>query len=218
MFTNREEAGNLLTAKLIAYKNNKEAVIVTIPRGGVPVGFVIAKQLNLPLEIVLSKKIGHPFHKEFAIGAVTLNNIILSPNVTNISKIYIEKETEYIRDILKQRYKLYYNNKLPLVLAGKTVIIVDDGVATGNTLISSIELISEQNPSQIIVALPVGPPSVIKKINDLTSVNKVICLLTPHNFQAVGQFYIEFNQVNDNEVIRLLKEVNADKNSKEKQV
>ena len=127
-----------------------------------------------------------------------------------VSKDYIKKETEHIRDILKQRYKLYYGDKLPLTLSGKMVIIVDDGVATGNTLISSIALINEQNPSQIIVALPVGPPSVIKKINDLPSVNKLICLLTPHNFQAVGQFYAEFNQVNDNEVIRLLKEVNAD--------
>ncbi|MCK5400334.1 MAG: phosphoribosyltransferase [Flavobacteriaceae bacterium] len=209
MFTTREEAGNLLAVKLIDYSNNKDAVIVAIPRGGVPLGYVIAKKLNLPLEIVLSKKIGHPFHKEFAIGAVTSESIALSEAANGISAEYIEKETERIRDLLKQRHNWYYDNKEPLKLNDKVVIIVDDGVATGNTLISSIKLIQQEQPSQIIVALPVAPPSALKKIKELPSVNDTICLLTPKNFQAVGQFYNDFKQVNDEEVIQLLKEANV---------
>jgi len=205
MFVNREEAGNLLAKELEDYKNNKDAVIVTIPRGGVPIGYIIAKQLKLPLDIVLSKKIGHPLHKEFAIGAVTLNDIILSDDASNVSTEYIETETKRIRSVLKQRLNWYYGNKTPLNLKGKIVILVDDGVATGNTLISSIKLIEQQKPSQIIVGLPVGPPSTIKKIRELASVKKTICLLTPYYFQAVGEFYQEFNPVDDKEVINLLK-------------
>ena len=210
MFTNREEAGNLLAEKLVDYSNNKEAVIVTIPRGGVPVAYVIAKKLNLPLEIVLSTKIGHPYNKEYAIGAVTLKSRILNDFVPDVSELYIEEETERIRELLEQRYQWYYSDKKPLILKGKTVILVDDGVATGNTLISSIKLIQLQQPSEIVVALPVAPPSALKKIKELPYVHTTICLLAPSNFSAVGQFYEDFNQVSDNEVIQLLKEANED--------
>ncbi len=208
MFLNREEAGNLLADKLINYSNNKDAVIVAIPRGGVPVGAIIAKRLNLPLEIVLSKKIGHPFNREYAIGAVTLKSRILSDSVPGISKRYIEEETAKIRKILEQRYQTYYGKQTPLNLKNKDVIIIDDGVATGNTLISSVQLIELQQPSSIIVALPVAPPNALKKIKKLDAVSITICLSTPLNFQAVGQFYEDFNQVNDQEVIKLLKETN----------
>jgi putative phosphoribosyl transferase len=205
MFVNREEAGKLLAKELVDYKNKKDAVIVTIPRGGVPLGYIIAKELKLPLDIVLSKKIGHPLHKEFAIGAVTLNDIILSEAADTVSTEYIEAETTRIRTVLKQRQNWYYGNKTALNLKDKLVILVDDGVATGNTLISSIKLIEKQKPSQIIVGLPVGPPSTIKKIRALPYVNKTICLLTPYYFHSVGEFYETFNPVDDKEVIRLLK-------------
>ncbi len=208
MFKDRIEAGEQLANKLLEFKNNKNAVVVTIPRGGLPIGYVIAKKLNLQLEIVLSKKIGHPLHKEFAIGAVTLNDIILSENARDISNNYIDNETSRIRTILKQRQGMYYGVSTPASFKDKIVILVDDGVATGQTLISSINLIHQQQPSQIIVALPVGPPSVITKINNMASVKNTICLLTPFNFQAVGQFYKEFYQVDDSEVVRLLKEAN----------
>lgn len=205
MFVNREEAGKLLAKELENYKNVKDAVIVAIPRGGVPIGYIIAKHLKLPLEIVLSKKIGHPLHKEFAIGAVTFNDIILSDDAATASEAYINDETKRIRILLKQRQDWYYGNKIPLNFKDKIVILVDDGVATGNTLISSIKLIEQQKPSQIIVGLPVGPPSTIKKIRELACVKKTICLITPYYFQAVGEFYEEFNPVDDEEVIRLLK-------------
>jgi len=208
MFANREEAGNLLAEKLINYCNNGEAVIVAIPRGGVPVGSVMSKKLNLPLEIVLSKKIGHPFNKEYAIGAVTLKNRTLSDSNLGISKLYIEEETERVRAILKQRYQLYYGTKKPIKLKGKIVILVDDGVATGNTLISSIDLIQLQEPSSIIVALPVVSHTALKNIKNMPNVLLTVCLLVPRDFRAVGQFYEEFNPVSDIEVVKLLKETN----------
>jgi len=208
MFKDRTDAGLLLAKALSHYHNNKDAVVVTIPRGGIPIGYVISKELHLPLDIVLSKKIGHPLHKEFAIGAVTLNDRVLSDTADHVSHMYIEEETNRIRAILKKRRDGYYDTRKPISFKNKIVIVVDDGVATGNTLISSIKLIEKQKPSQIIVALPVGPPSVIEKIKNIPYVNDTICLLVPANFHAVGQFYKNFNQVNDNEVVRLLKKAN----------
>lgn len=208
MFKDRYEAGNLLAKELKDFSQNKNAIIITIPRGGLPIGFTLAKALQLPLDIVLSKKIGHPLHKEFAIGAVTLNDRLLTDDAEHVSKEYIEEETTKIRRLLKQRHDQYYGNTSPLSLKDKIVIVVDDGVATGQTLISSINLIEQQNPSQIIVALPVGPPSVIKKIRAMASIKKTICLISPIDFQAVGQFYEAFNPINDLEAIRLLRKSN----------
>lgn len=214
MYTNREEAGKLLANKLTNYKDNKEVVIVAIPRGGVPVGYEISNKLNVPLEIVLSKKIGHPFNKEYAIGAVTIENSILSDAADEVSPVYIYDETEQMRALLKQRHQLYYGDKKPLPLKDKIVILVDDGIATGNTIISCIQLIQLQKPSKMIVALPVAPNSSLRKIREMPEVNEVICLSAPVNFQSVGQFYEDFDQVNDNEVVALLKKANEDFNFK----
>lgn len=204
-FTDREQAGELLAEKLIDYKNNKNMVVVAIPRGGVSVGFRIAIHLNVPLELVLSKKIGHPFNKEYAIGAVTLKSRILSEVEKDVSQEYIDGETKRIRTLLNNRILEYYGRKLPLKLTSKIVILVDDGVATGNTLISSIKLIQQENPAEIIIALPVAPKSTLDKIKRMSNVNKVFCLMVPEYFQAVGQFYEEFYQVSDAEVVRLMK-------------
>lgn len=208
MYTNREEAGNLVAEKLLQYKANKDVVVVTIPRGGVVTGYAIAKKLALPLEIVLSKKIGHPFGKEYAIGAVTLKNSILSDAALEVSQVYIHDETEQIRKLLKQRLESYYGDRKPLDLKDKIVILVDDGIATGNTMISCIQLIEMQNPSKLIVALPVAPSSEFRKIKEMDEVDEAICLSTPVNFQSVGQFYEEFNQVDDKKVIELFKKAN----------
>ena len=204
MFKNRVEAAKLLLKKLTRFANHKEVVILTIPRGGVPIGKILSDSLNVPLDLVLSKKIGHPFHKEFAIGAVTFSDIILRPESAEVPKVYIDKETKRIRELLDKRQKLYYGKRKPIDLTNKIVIITDDGVATGNTLISCIKLIKKQNPKEIIVALPVSPPGTLKTIKELREVNEVICLLIPDNFFAVGQFYEDFSPVSDNEVINLL--------------
>lgn len=209
MFANRKEAGEMLYKELINYKNNENAVIVSIPRGGVSIGYTLSEKLKLPLELVLSKKIGHPLNKEFAIGAVTLESVILDPEVASeVSELYIENEVDSLRDILRLRQNWYYGFREPMNLKDKIVIIVDDGVATGNTLISSIQLIQKQQPKEIVIALPVAPKSTLDKIKKITMVNNIICLDTPRNFQAVGQFYDDFGQVEDEEVIELMKKAN----------
>lgn len=202
-FKNRIDAANQLAEKLNKYKNT-DAIILAIPRGGVPIGHDIAKKLNLPMDLVLSKKIGHPLHKEFAIGAVTLNCIVLSDDASQVSKEYILEETENIRKQLRKRYEDYYGKKTPMELKGKLLIIVDDGIATGNTILSTIQMLHSEKPKEIIVAIPVAPRSTLEKLQNNTFVDKVICLYAPTNFRAVGQFYRNFDQVNDLKVKELL--------------
>jgi len=210
MFFDRNEAGSLLANKLQKYRN-ENAVILAVPRGGVPLGYIIAKELSLPLEVILSKKIGHPFHKEYAIGAVTLNSRILSEAADEISVNYIEDETKKIRKLLKKRYNKYYKNRKPIDFKDKSLIVVDDGIATGNTILSTIEMLSQENPAKIIVAIPVAPTSAIKKLQNSEFIKEIICLSTPINFRSVGQFYKNFNQVEDKEVEIFLKKANSAK-------
>ena len=203
MYKDRTEAGNLLVTKLRDYSNT-DAIILAIPRGGIPLGYIISEKLKLPLEVVLSKKIGHPLHKEFAIGAVTLNSSILSDAAADISPLYIQEETKRIRNLLQKRYDEYYGNRKRLELKDKILILVDDGIATGNTMLSIIKMLHDEQPKKIVVAIPVAPYDSIKKLQASPYVDEVICPLIPEYFQAVGQFYQNFDQVEDFEVKRLL--------------
>ena len=203
IFKDRIEAGNLLADKLKPYKSDT-AVVLAIPRGGVPIGYEIAEQLNLPLEVVLSKKIGHPLHKEYAIGAVTMKNKILSDAASEVSANYIEEETKRIRALLSKRYKDYYGQRKPLQLKNKTLIVVDDGIATGNTILSTIAMLKDEQPKKIIVAVPVASQSALQKLQNSAVIDEVICLTVPTHFRAVGQFYQNFDQVDDLEVKALL--------------
>ena len=209
MFQDRTDAGIQLAEKLTFYKN-RDVVVLAIPRGGLPLGAIVAKALNAPLDVALIKKIGHPNNKEYAIGAVSLESVITSDTV-NIPKRYIEEETSQIRDLLTQRYKQYYKEGKPHDLMDKVVIIVDDGIATGNTLLATVELIHKHKPKASVVAIPVAPPSSLNKLEDSPHVNEVICLETPYNFMAVGQFYEEFDAVSDQEAIEILLETNKNK-------
>lgn len=203
IYKDRKEAGKLLADKLKNYSHTN-AVILAIPRGGVPVGYVISQKLNLPLEIVLSKKIGHPLHEEYAVGAVTLKSSILSDAAADIYPLYIEKEIESIRSLLKKRFKDYYGNRKPINLKGKILILVDDGIATGNTILSIIKMLRDEKPEKVVVAIPVAPKDSVKKLKALDGVDEVICLHIPNYFMAVGQFYQNFDQVDDQEVKLLL--------------
>lgn len=204
MFKNRNEAASLLAKKLKTYKNSN-GVVMAIPRGGVPIGFVIAKELSLPLELVLSKKIGHPYSPEFAIGSVTLQGVVIDERTHDVSMDYIQEEVARLKKILKEKFNLYMGHKKPVDLKNKTVIIVDDGIATGNTIIATIEAIKKSWPKRIIIAVPVAPPRTVDKISDL--VDEFVCLDMPDDFHAVGQFYEDFSPVEDEEVIRLLHEL-----------
>ncbi len=205
MFKDRFDAGRQLAKALQHYKN-REGVILAVPRGGVEIGYIVAKELELPLEVVLSKKIGHPLHSEFAIGAVSMEGLVVTQR-PDVSDEYIRTETKRLRHLLQARHKKYYGDREPANLEGKIVIVVDDGIATGNTLLSTVELIRHHNPRWVVIAIPVAPPDSLLHIENASGVDEVVCLLTPHDFYAVGQFYKNFDQVEDDEVVRLLQEV-----------
>jgi putative phosphoribosyl transferase len=205
----RREAALKLIPLLSKYKG-EQGVVLAVPRGGVPVAYDIANYLNMPIELLMTKKIGHPTHPEFAIGAVSMKGYILEENL-HVSSAYIAKEIETIRTSMKQRYKKFMGDRKPLDLRNKTIIIVDDGMATGNTILASLEMLKQQEPKKIIVAVPVAPLETVDKMN--TQVDELICLYTPQPFGGVGLHYQNFEQVSDNEVIRLLKKANHFENA-----
>ena len=201
MLRNRQEAAELLVKKLQAYKN-KNGIVLAVPRGGIPIGYIIAQELGLPLEIILSKKIGHPLSPEFAVGSVTLQGYVKDKRSRDVSDDYIKQDAERIQKELVARYKLFMGNRKPTDLRGKIVIVTDDGIATGNTLEATINSIRQSNPEKIVVAVPVAPPDAADRFRMLA--DEFICLMEPYGFSAIGQFYSDFSQVSDEEVIELL--------------
>jgi predicted phosphoribosyltransferase len=197
----RTEAGFLLSEKLKKYQDTN-SIILAVPRGGVPVGFVISKILHLPLDIVLAKKIGHPSNKEFAIGAVSMDSMILDEH-SDIPKKYIDNEIIRLRQQLDEKYGRYMGDRKPLAIENKNVILVDDGIATGNTLLSCITMLRKKNPSKIIVAVPVLPFDTVPLFEK--NADEFIYLTASKYFRGVGSFYEEFNQVEDEEVIQMLR-------------
>lgn len=204
MFKNRNEAATLLAEKLEHYKN-KNGIVLAVPRGGVPIGYIIAEKLGLPLEIILSKKIGHPLSPEFAIGAVTLQGLVSYDRMSDVSESYIKEEANRIQKELAVKYKLFMGDRKPTDLEGKIVIITDDGIATGNTLAATIDTIRKSNPEKIVVAVPVAPPDTADRFRNLA--DEFICLDEPYGFSAIGQFYYDFSQVSDEEVKELLNKI-----------
>ncbi|MGI9542927.1 MAG: phosphoribosyltransferase [Cyclobacteriaceae bacterium] len=209
IYKDRSEAAFLLAEKLRKYRG-KDGVVVAIPRGGLPVGYVLARYLDFPLDIALTKKIGHPSNKEYAIGSVSLEGRIIGEEV---APEYIEAETARLREALCERYQLYRRDRSPIDLRSKIVIVTDDGIATGNTMLATIELVKAQEPLKVVIAVPVAPPSTIDYMKG--KVDEMICLQTPEGFGAVGQFYENFESVSDDEAVALLERAKA---GKEKQL
>jgi len=197
MFTDRIEAGILLAAKLKKYKD-EPGIILAVPRGGVPVAYAVATELDFPVEVVLTKKIGHPMNKEYAIGAASLTDYFVEPH-ENVSDAYIQQELIRIRKRLGEMYARFMGEEKPASLEGKTVIVIDDGIATGNTILSTIQVLRKSNPGKIIIAVPVAAQSAVDKISRVA--DEVITVITPHIFHGVGAFYKDFSQVSDEEVI-----------------
>ncbi len=200
MFKDRLEAGHLLADKLKKYIYS-DAIILAVPRGGVPVASVIAKELSLPLELVLTKKIGHPNNKEYAIGAASLTDYFVIPH-ENIPEKYVEDELKKIRVRLLEMQRLFMGNKPPVNIKGKIVILVDDGVATGNTLLGTVRVLKKNSPKKIIIAVPVASESAIKKLSN--EVDEIVTALIPKDFYGVGVFYENFEQLKDEEVLTYL--------------
>jgi putative phosphoribosyl transferase len=204
MFIDRFDAGAKLAEKVKKYKNTN-AVILAIPRGGLEVGYVLAKETNLPLDVILIKKISHPLNPEFAIGSVSLSGRIINHDVV-VPQRYIEAETIKIREGLKKKYERYFGEREPASLKGKTVILTDDGIATGSTMLAAIDLVREQRPKEIAIAIPVSPWETLEKLK--LEADEVICELVPPYFHGVGEFYNHFLQVPEAEAISLLRKAN----------
>jgi len=204
LFKNRHEAGKKLAEKLKKYKNKKDVIVLGIPRGGVEVAFDIAKLLKVPLSIVVTKKIGHPTESEFAIGAVSPGNYIVDEGYSKkAGEKYIKKTVREMNREIKRRYKTYTRGKLPQI-KNKVAIVVDDGLATGYTMLAAIKYVKSKNPKKIIIAVPVSAQDSFEKVKAM--VDEVICLHIPAFFGAVGSFYQDFLQLEDEEVKSYLKE------------
>jgi putative phosphoribosyl transferase len=200
MFRDRQQAGLLLAAKLKKYKNDA-GIVLAVPRGGVPVAYAVASELGFPVEVVLTKKIGHPTNKEYAIGAASLTDYFIVPH-QNVSEEYIQQELKKVRSRLKEMYVRFMGDKEPGKLEGKTVIIIDDGIATGNTLLGTVDILRKSKPGKIIIGVPVASEAAVQKLAE--KVDEVVAVLVPQVFYGVGAFYEDFEQVSDEEVMYYL--------------
>ncbi len=203
-FIDRYDAAMQLATKLEKYKN-EDGVILAVPRGGVPIGYYLAKHLDFTLDLLMTKKLGHPANDEFAIGAVGIESIIIE-EAYQIPKEYIQQQTKRIRQELIERYKKFMGDREPAVLKNKIVIVIDDGVATGRTILATLRMLRSREPKKLVVAVPVASQEAAEKIKK--EVDDFICLYTPKTFYGVGRFYDDFSQTTDEEVIALLKELN----------
>jgi putative phosphoribosyl transferase len=211
IFSNRTQAGQMLATKLTDYANNPDTIVIGLTRGGVPVAYEIAKALNLPLDICIIRKLGVPGNDELAIGAVASDGIrVLNEHIITefgISQETIEAVTTRELGELQRREQVYRSNRPPISLANKTVILVDDGVATGSTMRVAIAIIQQEKPKSIVVATPVAPIKVYQQLQTLVS--SVVCLLTPEPFYNVGFRYEDFSQVTDEQVRCLVEQLDS---------
>lgn len=207
-FTDRVEAGRLLAAELVKRKLPANVIVLALPRGGVPVGFEVAKALRAPLDVVVVRKIGVPWQPELAMGAIAgkteqvLNQDLifeLRISQTEIDAVLLKERAE-----LERREKLYRSGRTALELRGHTALLVDDGLATGSTMLVAVRYVRSLKPARIIIAVPVASVEASKRLS--READDFICLSTPELFFAVGDWFVNFQQVNDAEVQRLLEE------------
>lgn len=200
MFKDRIEAGLMLSAKLMKYKADP-GIVLAVPKGGVPLAYIVAKELGFPLEVIFTKKIGHPSNKEYAIGAASLTDYFIIPH-KEVSKEYIDGELQNIRKKLKEMYRKFMGDQHPENLEGKTVIVIDDGMATGNTILATVNVIEKSKPGKIVIGVPVSSQSAVRNLS--REVDEVVALLTPADFSGVGAYYENFSDVSEEEVLLYL--------------
>ena len=207
LFRDRVEAGRRLATELMKFRGD-DVVVVGIPRGGVVVANEVAKALGAPLDIVVTRKIGAPGNPEFALGAVTQEGEVImdwkAAESLGASRAYLDEEVRMKRDQVKERMD-NLRGKVPYpLLEGKTVIIVDDGIATGSSVEAAVISVRRRNPKSIVVAVPVAPSESVERLSK--GVAEVVCLERPWGFLAIGEFYRDFGQVEDSEVRRILED------------
>jgi predicted phosphoribosyltransferase len=205
-YRDREEAARLLAEKLASFKG-RNPLILAIPRGAVPMARLIAEELEGEIDVVLVRKLGAPGNAEFAIGSVDETGWAYIADYAGSvggSEDYLEAEKERQLETMRRRRARYTPVRPPLDPAGRIVIIVDDGLATGATMISALHAIRAKDPELLVCAVPVSPPDTLDKVRQYA--DQVVCLQTPSGFYAVGQFYLDFPQVSDEEVVNILRE------------
>lgn len=208
IFRDRRDGGIQLASRLKKYKDQRDVLVLALPRGGVVTGYEIARYLNAPLDVIIVRKIGFPGQPELGIGgvsetgAVVLNDLIIS--TYGVQKDYIEREISKQKEEISRRINLYREGERLQDLEGKTIILVDDGVATGGTIKAAIATLREEKLNKLIIALPVAPPEIADTLKQM--VDEFICIEMPEDFMAVGAHYRDFSQVSDKEVVELLQQ------------
>jgi predicted phosphoribosyltransferase len=204
-FRSREHAGKLLAERLSAHYKNKNALVLAIPRGALPMARIIAEDLGGELDVVLVHKLGHPDQPEFAIGAVDESgNVYLAEWATDLPAPVLENEKQRQLAVLRRRRAQYTPLHPPIDPSGRIVIIVDDGIATGSTMIAALRAVRARKPKELVCAVAVSSPAAARSI--AREAGSIVCLLKPAEFSAVGQFFEDFSQVTDEDVINILGE------------
>ncbi|TBR60111.1 phosphoribosyltransferase [Mastigocladus laminosus UU774] len=207
VFKDRTTAGQLLAAQLAAYATRKDVIVLALPRGGVPVAFEVAHRITAPLDVFIVRKLGVPGHEELAMGAIAsgglrvLNNAVIQ--MFDLSEDVIDQVAAKEQRELERRDHLYRDDRPFPTLGEQTVILVDDGLATGTTMRAAVIALQQQQPARLIVAVPVSSPEAYQEIQTL--VDEIVCLETPDPFYSVGLWYQDFPQTSDAEVRDLLK-------------
>lgn len=206
LFRDRHEAGRLLAQRLATLTNHPDLLVLALPRGGVPVAYEVARALHAPLDVILVRKLGVPGHTELAMGAIAeggvrvLNHAVIRE--LDISKSIIDRIAAEEQRILEQRRRLYRGDRRPPAIEGARIILIDDGLATGMTMMAAIESVRQGSPAGIIVATPVAAPESVAEIEPL--VDEVVALATPEFLYAIGMWYSDFTPTSDEEVCSLL--------------
>lgn len=206
-FADRTEAGRKLAAQLAVYAGRADVLVLGIPRGGIIVASEVAQTLGAPLDVFLSRKLGVPGQEELAFGAVASGGVrVLDQDLIrelNISILRIERITEQVRVGLEQRERTYRDGRAALAVEGKTLLLVDDGIATGSSTMAALQTLRQMRPASLVLAVPVAPASTCKRLREY--VDDLVCVHAPERFYAIGQFYEDFSQVTDEQVIEVLR-------------
>ena len=207
-FTNRAQAGRVLAESLKVYANRTDVVVLALPRGGVPVAFEVAQALDVPLDVFLVRKLGTPGQPELAMGAIASGGVrVLNPWVVDYLGIpdqLIDSITAVEQKELERRELAYRDDRPPVEVFNRTVLLVDDGLATGSTMRAAVAALKQLNPARIVVAVPVAPPATCHELTE--AVDEVVCPLSPAQFDGVGRWYEDFSQISDDEVRVLLEQ------------
>lgn len=206
-FRDRTEAGQVLAQSLQTYKNRPDVLVMGLPRGGVPVAYEVARELNVPLDVFVVRKLGVPGHEELGMGAIATGDVrILHEGIIRdlgISPQTIEIVTENERRELRRRENLYRGDRPPPRIRNQVIVVVDDGLATGSTMKAAVAALRQQQPARIIVAVPTAPAETCAELG--TMADEVVCPITPEPFYAVGGSYADFQQTTDQEVRNLIR-------------